>query len=68
VFPQLHNWHTTMVRAGAQKDVVRERDRTCHAYGQSLFARSERFMKNPAERKRSTAWRSRRSDAARSPR
>jgi hypothetical protein len=23
LFPQLHNWHTTIVRAGAQKDVVR---------------------------------------------
>ena len=41
LFLQLHNWHTTIVRAGAQKDVVRERDRTRHAYGQWLFARSE---------------------------
>jgi len=39
LFLQLHNWHTTIVRAGALKDVVRERDRTCHAYGQWLFAR-----------------------------
>ena len=36
LFPQLHNWHTTIVCA---KDVVRERDRTCHAHGQWLFAR-----------------------------
>jgi hypothetical protein len=28
LFPQLHNWHTTIVYAGEQKDVVRERDRT----------------------------------------
>jgi hypothetical protein len=50
----LHNWHTTIVRAGAQKDVVRERDPTCHAYGQWLFARSESIIKKfrTAEAKR----------------
>jgi hypothetical protein len=39
LFPQLHNWHTTIACAGEQKDVVRDRDRTCHAYEQWLFAR-----------------------------
>jgi hypothetical protein len=51
---------------GEQKDV---HDRTCHAHGQSLFARigkhHEKF--GTAEVKRAV-WRSRRSDAARSPR
>jgi len=51
MFPQLHNWHTTIVYAGEQNDVVRERDRTCHAYGQWLFAGSESIVKNSAERK-----------------
>jgi hypothetical protein len=51
LFPQLHNWHTTIVYAGEQKDVVRERDRTCHAYGQWLFGGSESIVKNSAERK-----------------
>ena len=46
---------TTGTRAGAQKDVVRKRDRTCHAYGQWLFARSESIMKNSAQQKRSAA-------------
>src|SRR5712664_732561 len=41
--------------APAQKDVVRERDRTCHAYGQWLFARSESIKKNSAQQKRSAA-------------
>jgi hypothetical protein len=66
LFLQLHNWHTTIVRAGAQKDVVRERDPTRHAYGQWLLARSESIMKNSAQFKRSAACR--RSDAAHSPR
>jgi hypothetical protein len=66
LFLQLHNWHTTIVDAGAQKDVVRERDWTCHAYGQWLFARSESIMKNSAQQKPGAACR--RSDVARSPR
>src|SRR5258708_6542441 len=53
---QLHNWHTTIVRAGAQKDVVRERDRTRHAYGQWLFARSESNHEKFGTAK-SEAWR-----------
>ena len=41
LFLQLHNWHTMIACDGAQKDVVRERDPTCHAYGQWVFARSK---------------------------
>src|SRR6267154_4362458 len=56
LFLQLHNWYTTIVRAGAQKDVVRERDRTRHAYVQWLFARSESNHEKFGTAK-SEAWR-----------
>jgi hypothetical protein len=69
VFLQLHKWHTRIACAGAQKDVVRDCDRACHAHGQWLLARigkhHEKF--GTAEVKRAV-WRSRRPDAARSPR
>jgi hypothetical protein len=66
LFPQLRKWHMMIVCAG-EKDVLRERDRRCHAHGQWLIARIGKHHEEfgTAEVKRDMAKSA--PDAARSP-